>query len=158
MSHGQYLAGRVVYLAGYPDRVLGGEAFCRRVPGNAVSSVDKLWGSPLRTRTCGDYLGAQTAQIKAFPRSLAEPTEAIAARRLQAVRSNNPAPLYLGPTVKSAGRRSGPEFQDASRGGYELERISLLGDGLASVDLKPDTLKEFILANREALLAEAAAG
>ena len=29
---------------------------------------------------------------------------------------------------------------------------------LASVDLKPDALKKFILANREALLAEAAAG
>lgn len=108
MSHGQYLAGRVVYLAGYPDRVLGGEAFCRRVPGNAVSSVDKLWGSPLRTRTCGDYLGAQTAQIKAFPRSQAEPTEAIAARRLQAVRSNNPAPLYLGSYCQMCGSAQRP--------------------------------------------------
>jgi ADP-ribose pyrophosphatase YjhB (NUDIX family) len=53
--------------------------------------------------------------------------------------------------------RSGPEFQDASRGRYDLDRIALLGDDLASVDLKPDALKEFILANREALLAEAAA-
>jgi ADP-ribose pyrophosphatase YjhB (NUDIX family) len=54
--------------------------------------------------------------------------------------------------------RSGPEFQDASRGGYALDRIGLLGDELASVDLKPDVLKEFILANKEALLVEAAAG
>jgi ADP-ribose pyrophosphatase YjhB (NUDIX family) len=54
--------------------------------------------------------------------------------------------------------RGGPEFRDASRGGYDLDRIGLLGDDLASVDLKPDALKEFILANREALLAEAAAG
>jgi len=54
--------------------------------------------------------------------------------------------------------RSGPEFQDASRGGYDLDRIGLRGDDLASVDLKPTALKEFILANREALLAEAAAG
>ena len=52
--------------------------------------------------------------------------------------------------------RSGPEFQDSSRGGYDLDRIGLLGDGLASVDLKPAALKEFILANKEALLAEAA--
>lgn len=54
--------------------------------------------------------------------------------------------------------RSGPEFQDASRGGYDLDRIGLRGDDLASVDLKPAALKEFILANKEALLTEAAAG
>lgn len=51
--------------------------------------------------------------------------------------------------------RSGPEFNDPSRGGYELDRVGLLGDELASVDLKPTALKEFVLANREALLVEA---
>jgi hypothetical protein len=51
--------------------------------------------------------------------------------------------------------RNGPEFSDPSRDGYELDRIDLLGEGLASIDLKPTALKEFILANREALLAEA---
>ena len=54
--------------------------------------------------------------------------------------------------------RNGPEFEDSSRGEYALDRIGLLGDELASVELKPDVLKEFILANKEALLAEAAAG
>ncbi len=53
--------------------------------------------------------------------------------------------------------RCGPEFEDSSRGGYELDRIGLHGGDLASVDLKPTALKEFILANREALLAEVAA-
>jgi ADP-ribose pyrophosphatase YjhB (NUDIX family) len=53
--------------------------------------------------------------------------------------------------------RTGPEFEDASRGGYDLDRIDLQGDALASIDLKPAALKEFILANREALLAEVAA-
>ncbi len=53
--------------------------------------------------------------------------------------------------------RSGPEFSDPSRGGYDLDRIDLQGDDLASIDLKPAVLKEFILANREALLVEAAA-
>jgi ADP-ribose pyrophosphatase YjhB (NUDIX family) len=53
--------------------------------------------------------------------------------------------------------RSGPELGDPSRGGYEVDRIDLRGDDLASIDLKPAALKEFILANREALLAEAAA-
>ncbi len=52
--------------------------------------------------------------------------------------------------------RSGPEFSDPSRGGYDLVRIDLHSDELTSIDLKPTALKEFILANREALLAEAA--
>lgn len=51
--------------------------------------------------------------------------------------------------------RSGPEFTDPSRGGYEVDRVDLQDDGLASVDLKPTALKEFILANRQALLVEA---
>ncbi|MDT3444493.1 NUDIX domain-containing protein [Pseudofrankia sp. BMG5.37] len=53
--------------------------------------------------------------------------------------------------------RTGEEFADSSRGGYELDRVDLHGDGLVSIDLKPAALKEFILANREALLAEAVA-
>ena len=52
--------------------------------------------------------------------------------------------------------RSGPEFADPSRGGYDLDRVDLSGDALADVDLKPTELKEFILANRDALLAEVA--
>jgi hypothetical protein len=51
--------------------------------------------------------------------------------------------------------RSGPEFSDPSRGGYEQDRIDLLSDELTSIDLKPAALKEFILANQEALLAAA---
>ncbi|HEX7658443.1 MAG TPA: hypothetical protein VF444_03100 [Pseudonocardiaceae bacterium] len=50
--------------------------------------------------------------------------------------------------------RGGPEFGDPSRGGYELVRVDLRGDDLASIDLKPTALKDFILANREALLIE----
>ena len=53
--------------------------------------------------------------------------------------------------------RTGAEFSDPSRGGYELDRVELRGEELASIDLKPVALKEFILANREALLAEATA-
>ena len=51
--------------------------------------------------------------------------------------------------------RSGPEFSDPSRGGYELDLVDLRGDDLAAIDLKPAALKGFILANREALLVEA---
>lgn len=51
--------------------------------------------------------------------------------------------------------RHGPEFTDPSRGTYDPVRISLLDscDELAELDLRPASLKQFILANREALLA-----
>ena len=55
-------------------------------------------------------------------------------------------------------RRSGPEFTDPARGGYDVDRVDLLGGDLAGVDLQPLALKEFIMANQEALLAEAAIG
>jgi ADP-ribose pyrophosphatase YjhB (NUDIX family) len=51
--------------------------------------------------------------------------------------------------------RTGPELADPSRGTYELDRFDLSGDALASIDLRPGPLKDFILANRVALLAEA---
>ena len=52
--------------------------------------------------------------------------------------------------------RSDPEFADPAKGDYELARVDLHGDDLASIDLVPVALKAFILANREALLAEVA--
>jgi ADP-ribose pyrophosphatase YjhB (NUDIX family) len=51
--------------------------------------------------------------------------------------------------------RTGPEFADPARGAYDPDPIDLRGDALASVDLRPPEVKAFILANREALLAEA---
>jgi ADP-ribose pyrophosphatase YjhB (NUDIX family) len=51
--------------------------------------------------------------------------------------------------------RTGPEFADPSRGAYDADYVDLRGDALADIDLKPAELKEFILANRVALLAEA---
>jgi len=51
--------------------------------------------------------------------------------------------------------RNGPEFDDPTRGLYDVERIDLHSDALASFDLHPPALKAFILANREALLLEA---
>jgi ADP-ribose pyrophosphatase YjhB (NUDIX family) len=53
----------------------------------------------------------------------------------------------LGSLDKST--RCGPEFSDPSRGGYELDRVDLRGDDLASIDLKPTALKEFSLTNRD---------
>jgi ADP-ribose pyrophosphatase YjhB (NUDIX family) len=54
--------------------------------------------------------------------------------------------------------RTGPEFTDPARGAYDPDRVDLRGDDLAHVDLQPPELKAFILANREALLAEAGVG
>jgi 8-oxo-dGTP pyrophosphatase MutT (NUDIX family) len=51
--------------------------------------------------------------------------------------------------------RTGSEFSDPTRGTYDIERFDLLGDELASIDLMPPELKDFILANRQALLIEA---
>jgi len=51
--------------------------------------------------------------------------------------------------------RTGPEFADPARGTYDPDRVDLRGAALESVDLRPLALKAFILANREALLAEA---
>jgi 8-oxo-dGTP pyrophosphatase MutT (NUDIX family) len=53
--------------------------------------------------------------------------------------------------------RNGPEFDDPSRGSYDPERFDLRGEELTAIDLQPSALKAFILANREALLAEAGA-
>lgn len=50
--------------------------------------------------------------------------------------------------------RTGTEFLDPSRGGYDLERIDLRGEDLASINLQPRVLRDFVLANRVALLAE----
>lgn len=53
------------------------------------------------------------------------------------------------------GARSGPEYQEPGRGGYTLDRVSPAA--LGELDLKPAALKEFVLANHEALVADAAA-
>jgi ADP-ribose pyrophosphatase YjhB (NUDIX family) len=53
--------------------------------------------------------------------------------------------------------RDGPEIASPAKGRYDPDRVSLLDDGtaLAAVALRPPCLKEFIQANRQALLAEA---
>jgi ADP-ribose pyrophosphatase YjhB (NUDIX family) len=53
--------------------------------------------------------------------------------------------------------RTGPEVFNPAKGRYDPDRVTLLDDGtaLTAIDLQPAELKAFILANREALLAEA---
>lgn len=51
--------------------------------------------------------------------------------------------------------RTGPELLDPSNGTYDVDYVDLRTDALAGIDLRPPELKNFILANRTALLAEA---
>jgi hypothetical protein len=50
--------------------------------------------------------------------------------------------------------RHGPEFSDPTRGRFDPDPIPLFGDGLGKVALKPAVLLDFLLSNRDALLAE----
>ena len=50
---------------------------------------------------------------------------------------------------------TGEELSIPSRGGYELVRVPFTAGGIAGIDLKPTALKDFVLANRDALLVEA---
>lgn len=135
--------GRLVLIR----RTKPGQAPYWTAPGGGVDASDKSVEAALH-RELAEELGAEAsgaARVFLF----SSPSEAgVAVQHFFVAR--------LRKLDESA--RGGPEFQDASRGGYDLDRVGLLGDDLASVDLKPDALKEFILANREALLAEAAAG
>jgi ADP-ribose pyrophosphatase YjhB (NUDIX family) len=56
--------------------------------------------------------------------------------------------------------RTGPEFADPDpdRGAYDVDYVNLRAGDLAGIDLRPQELKAFILANRDALLAEAGLG
>jgi hypothetical protein len=61
-------------------------------------------------------------------------------------------------TSLNLAERYGPEFARPERGGYDLDYVPLRDDSLDAIDLKPTVLKEFVLANRDALLAEAGFG
>ncbi|SDJ92708.1 8-oxo-dGTP pyrophosphatase MutT, NUDIX family [Actinopolyspora mzabensis] len=51
--------------------------------------------------------------------------------------------------------RHGPEFEEPTRGEYRAERFDMRAETLATLDLRPAPLREFVLSNRLALLAEA---
>lgn len=134
--------GRLVLI----KRIKPGQAPYWTAPGGGVEATDASVEATLY-RELAEELGAtatDASQVFLF----SSPSDAgVAVQHFFVVR--------LASLDESA--RAGPEFSDPSRGGYELDRVDLHGDELASVDLKPTALKEFIQANREALLVEAGA-
>jgi ADP-ribose pyrophosphatase YjhB (NUDIX family) len=48
------------------------------------------------------------------------------------------------------GDRSGPEFTDPTRGEYHLQAIPLTAQALAAINLKPDSIAEFLLTHLRA--------
>jgi ADP-ribose pyrophosphatase YjhB (NUDIX family) len=134
--------GRLVLI----KRTKPGQAPCWTAPGGGVEDTDLSVEAALY-RELAEELGAEAtdaSQVFLF----SSPSDAgVAVQHFFAAR--------LASLDESA--RHGPEFSDSSRGGYEVDRIDLRRGNLAAIDLKPTALKEFILANREALLVEAGA-
>lgn len=48
----------------------------------------------------------------------------------------------------------GPEFDDPSRGDYEIARIPFTPAAIAEANLRPQALKDYLQANAEAILAD----
>ncbi|TQN30260.1 NUDIX domain-containing protein [Haloactinospora alba] len=118
--------------------------------------------APYWTTPGGSVEETDTSVEAALHRELAEELGATAAGTSQVFLVSTPSEVGVAVqhffvarlSTLDESTRSGAEFSDPARGGYELDRVELRGKELDSIDLKPAALKEFILANREALLAE----
>lgn len=122
--------------------------------------------SPYWTAPGGGVEPTDESLEAALHRELAEELGADATRACEVFRLETP-PGGSGPVqhffvarlaTMDESTRHGPEFSDPSRGGYDVVRVSVRGNDLAAIDLKPIELKEFILANRDSLLANAGVG
>ncbi|MDI5936725.1 NUDIX domain-containing protein [Micromonospora carbonacea] len=121
-------------------RIKPGQAPYWTTPGGGLESTDVSLEAALR-RELHEELGAEAdrfAQVFLFTASAGEgvSVQHFFACRLRQLNED---------------ARTGEEFADPSRGGYQLDRVAI--DKLAAVDLKPDALKEFIISNEEALLS-----
>src|SRR6266516_4110927 len=122
-------------------------------------------GQPVYWTTPGGGVDDTDASIEAaMHREIAEEMGAEAAGASQVFLNSRPSAAGIAVQHFFVARltrldwsaRSDPEFADPAKGSYELARIDLHGDDLASIDLVPVALKKFILANRAALLAQVA--
>lgn len=109
--------------------------------------------------TPGGGIGGSEAAQAALLRELAEELGAEVDRASQVFLFSSPSEAGVAVQYFFVARltkldplaRSGAEFHDAARGGYDIDRVDLRSDALECVDLKPEALKEFILSNRDAL-------
>ena len=122
-------------------------------------------GRPVYWTTPGGGVDETDASIEAaMHREIAEEMGAAAAGASQVFLNSRPSDAGIAVqhffvarlTSLDWSARDDPEFSDPAKGSYQLERVDLHGDDLASIDLVPAAVKAFILANREALLAQIA--
>lgn len=132
--------GRLVLI----KRTKPGQAPYWTAPGGGVEDTDASVEAALR-RELAEELGAEAAVASQVFLFSSPSDTGVAVQHFFVARL----------TGMNESARSGPELSDPSRGGYDLDRVDLRGDDLIGFDLKPTALKEFILANREALLIEA---
>jgi ADP-ribose pyrophosphatase YjhB (NUDIX family) len=134
--------------------------------GNLVLIRRTKPGVPVYWTTAGGGVEDNDASVEAaMHREIAEELGATATGASQVFLVSGPSRFglrvqyfFLARLVSmDAATRDGPELTDPSRGRYDPDRVPLMDDGhaLAAIDLHPPELKAFILANREALLAEA---
>ncbi|MER6592779.1 NUDIX domain-containing protein [Micromonospora purpureochromogenes] len=121
-------------------RIKPGQAPYWTTPGGGVESTDASLEAALR-RELYEELGAEADRFAQVFLFTAPTGEGVAVQHFFACRL-----LQLNEDA-----RTGQEFADPSRGGYQLDRLRI--DELPAVDLKPDALKEFITSNEEALLS-----
>ena len=115
-------------------RTRPGQAAYWTTPGGGVEDTDVSVEAALR-RELLEELGAEVAEVTpAF--SLNSKTD----------NGTTVQHFFVARLVKlDESARTGPEFADQSRGGYEVEWVDLTKNQLTAIDLKPTALKEFVL-------------
>ncbi|MEE6260143.1 NUDIX hydrolase [Plantactinospora sonchi] len=121
-------------------RTKPGQAPYWTTPGGGMEPTDATLEATLR-RELRKELGAEAARLAQVFLFSAPDGAGVSVQHFFACRL-----LQLSDDV-----RTGQEFADPSRGEYQLDRVSI--DMLDVVDLKPEALKDFIVANEEALLS-----
>lgn len=133
--------GRLVLI----KRTRPGEAPYWTAPGGGVDETDPSPSAAL-ARELGEELGATAVGYEQVFLFSSPSGDGVAVQHFFVCRLTD-----LDPAA-----RTGEEFQDPARGGYDVDFVDLVSGALVDVDLKPAALKEFILANRDALLDAAA--
>ncbi|GAB2937237.1 NUDIX domain-containing protein [Micromonospora polyrhachis] len=121
-------------------RIKPGQAPYWTTPGGGLESTDVSLEAALR-RELHEELGAEADRFAQVFLFTAPAGEGVSVQHFFACRLRQ----------LNDDARTGEEFADPSRGGYQLDRVAI--DKLSAVDLKPDALKEFIISNEEALLS-----